>query len=57
MPASPKKCCGKNVMFTPVNITPNWIFNHLGFIVSPVNRGNHCTNPPMIANTAPIDST
>lgn len=23
MPDRPKKCCGKNVMFTPVNITQN----------------------------------
>ena len=44
-------------MFTPVNITANCAFSHLGFIVSPVNRGNHWINPAMIANTAPIDST
>ena len=52
---NPRKCWGKNVKFTPMNITANWAFNHFGFIVSPVNSGNHCTNPPMIANTAPID--
>lgn len=26
MPESPKKCCGKNVMLTPKNITQNWVF-------------------------------
>lgn len=26
MPDSPKKCCGKKVIFTPVNITQNWVF-------------------------------
>jgi hypothetical protein len=57
MPASPRKCCGKNVKFTPTNITANCALNHFGFIVSPVNSGNHCTKPPIIANTAPIDST
>lgn len=25
IPDSPKKCCGKNVMFTPRNITQNWV--------------------------------
>lgn len=44
-------------MFTPVNITANCAFSHLGFMVSPVNRGNHWMKPAMIANTAPIDST
>jgi hypothetical protein len=44
-------------MFTLVNITPNWIFSHFGFTASPVNSGNHWTNPHMTANTAPIDNT
>lgn len=26
MPDKPKKCCGKNVMLTPMNITQNWVF-------------------------------
>lgn len=24
MPDRPRKCCGKNVMLTPVNMTQNW---------------------------------
>jgi hypothetical protein len=35
------KCCGKNVRFTPRNITANLIFSHLGFIFNPVNKGYH----------------
>jgi hypothetical protein len=57
MLASPRKCCGKNVGFTPTNITANCAFNHLGCKVKPVNKGYHWINPAMIANTAPIDST
>lgn len=26
IPESPKKCCGKNVILTPKNITQNWVF-------------------------------
>jgi len=25
-PDKPKKCCGKNVMLTPINIVQKWIF-------------------------------
>lgn len=39
IPFSPRKCCGKNVILTPMNIIINWIFIHKLFIVSPVNRG------------------
>lgn len=28
-PDNPKKCWGKNVKFTPINIDINWIFSHL----------------------------
>jgi hypothetical protein len=35
----PKKCCRKNVMFTPTNITVNCAFSHLRFKVSPMNSG------------------
>merc|ERR1719333_560742 len=51
---NPKKCIGKNVRLTPKNINPNWAFNHLGFIVRPVNKGNQFTSAPIRANTAPI---
>lgn len=57
MPFKPKKCCGKKVILTPVNITKKWSFNHLGFIVKPVNKGNQCAIPAKIPNTAPIDKT
>ena len=55
IPARPKKYWGKKVRFTPKNIILNWIFNHLGFIESPVNKGYHWINPAIIANTAPIE--
>jgi hypothetical protein len=45
---------GKNVMFTPMNITANCALSHLGFNVNPVNRGYHWIKPAMIANTAPV---
>jgi len=57
MPFNPKKCCGKNVIFTPVNITKKCIFSHLGLSVIPVNKGNQCAIPAKIPNTAPIDNT
>lgn len=57
MPARPRKCCGKKVRFTPVNITPKWAFAHVGCRVKPVNSGNQCVNPARMANTAPIDRT
>jgi hypothetical protein len=57
MPANPKKCWGKNVKFTPKNITINCIFNQVSFIDKPVNKGYQWTKPAIIANTAPIDNT
>lgn len=57
IPESPRKCCGKNVMFTPTNITQNWVFVRVWLSEYPVNSGNQCVTPPMIANTAPIDRT
>lgn len=35
----------------------NWAFNHLAFMVMPVNSGNQWVMPAMMANTAPIDRT
>ena len=40
MPLSPRKCCGKNVKFTPKNIVEKWIFSHRGFNDNPENNGN-----------------
>lgn len=57
MPARPKKCWGKKVRFTPVNITPKCTLVQVLWRVYPVNNGNQCTNPAMIANTAPMDRT
>lgn len=57
MPERPRKCCGKNVRLTPTNITEKWILAHVSLSVYPVNKGNQWTNPPIIANTAPIDNT
>lgn len=57
IPDNPRKCWGKNVIFTPMNITQNWAFVSVWFSEYPVNRGNQWVIPPMMANTAPIDRT
>lgn len=57
IPANPKKCIGKKVTFTPINIITNWAFSHLGFIVSPTISGNQLTIPAISPNTAPILKT
>jgi len=57
MPFNPKKCCGKNVRFTPINIEANWIFSHLGFGFNLNIILNQWVRPAIIANTAPIDNT
>jgi len=57
MPARPRKCWGKKVKFTPINITPKWILDHVLCRVNPVRRGNQWTNPAMMAKTAPIERT
>jgi len=44
-------------IFTTADITTNRAFIHFGFIVSPVHRGFHWTNPPMIASTATTDKS
>lgn len=44
-------------MFTPTNMMRKWIFAQVELRVKPVNRGNQCTNPPIIANTAPMERT
>ena len=54
MPANPRKCIGKKVVFTPINIKVNWALSNEGFKVTPLNSGNQFTNPPNKANTAPI---
>lgn len=56
MHANPKKCCGKDVKFTPKNVTTNWIFSHLEF-VNPVNEGYHRINPATTESTASMDNT
>jgi len=57
MPLRPKKCCGKNVILTPINITINWDFIHRSLSVIPVNKGNQYEMAAKIAKTAPILST
>jgi hypothetical protein len=57
MPANPKKCIGKKVTLTPINIMKNCAFNHLGFIVKPTIRGNQLTIPAKRPNTAPMLKT
>lgn len=44
-------------MLTPTNMIVKWIFAQVLSSINPENKGNQWTNPPMIANTAPIDST
>jgi len=57
MPFRPKKCCGKNVIFTPMNIEKNWIFIKLLFKDRPNIIGNQWVIPAKIVKTAPIDKT
>lgn len=57
MPANPRKCWGKKVRFTPVNMTPKCALAHVWFKVYPVNRGNQWVSPARMAKTAPIDRT
>lgn len=44
-------------MFTPTNITAKCVLAHMSSSVYPVNSGNQCTNPAMMANTAPMERT
>jgi len=39
--ANTGKCCGKSVIFSPVNITANWPFSQFGFAVCPANTENY----------------
>lgn len=57
MPDRPRKCCGKKVILTPTNIIRKWILAQVVLSVYPENSGNQCTNPPIIAKTAPIERT
>jgi len=57
IPFKPRKCCGKNVIFTLKNIAQNWAFIKFTF-KGKLNRiGNQWVVPAKIANTAPIDKT
>jgi hypothetical protein len=44
-------------MLTPTNMARNWIFSSFGLIERLNIRGNQCTIPAIMANTAPIDRT
>jgi len=57
MPCNPKKCCGKNVMFTPKNIMKKWDLDNREGRDRPTKRGIQYVRPPKIAKTAPIDNT
>jgi len=57
MPLRPRKCWGKKVTLTPINIVIKCIFIHVGFKVRPVNKGNQWAIPAKIPNTAPIERT
>lgn len=57
MPLNPRKCWGKKVRFTPINMIKNCAFVHREWRVKPVNKGNQCVNAAKIANTAPILNT
>jgi len=57
IPLNPRKCCGKNVKFTPKNIIMKCEFNQIGFKENPNIIGNQKVNPAKIVKTAPIDKT
>jgi hypothetical protein len=57
IPANRRKCCGKNVTFTPKNIAAKCVLSRFGFIVSPVISIYRWMNPVMFANTAPVHNT
>ena len=54
MPLSPRKCCGKKVRFTPINIIINCLFIHRWCGSIPVIIGIQWLIPAKIAKTAPI---
>jgi len=57
IPFNPKKCWGKNVIFTPMNMVENWILVCFGFMVMLKINGAQWVKPAIMANTAPIDKT
>lgn len=57
IPANPRKCWGKKVILTPINISVNCESNHLLFMFNPIISGYQWVTPAMIAKTAPIDKT
>jgi hypothetical protein len=52
-----REVLGENIMFTPIDIDQNWIFNQRLCIVMFVIRGNQYVNPAKMVNTAFIEST
>lgn len=57
IPANPRKCWGKKVRLTPMNIEKKWIFNKIELKDHPKNIGNQWVIPARMAKTAPIDKT
>jgi len=57
MPLRPRKCCGKKVTLTEINIRKKCAKASRELRVSPVITGNQKVNPANTANTAPIDRT
>jgi hypothetical protein len=57
MPARPKKCCGKKVIFTPINIKKKCTLDQRWCRVTPDIRGNQWWNPANKAKIAPIERT
>ena len=54
IPANPKKCCGKKVKFTPINIIKKCALAHRWCSAIPVNSGYQYVKAAKIPNTAPI---
>jgi len=57
MPFKPRKCCGKKVILTPINIIKKCNFKRVLFIERPNIIGNQWDAPAKMAKTAPIDKT
>jgi hypothetical protein len=57
IPLRPKKCWGKKVMLTPINITANWREKRILLYITPVIRTHQRANPVIIPKTAPIERT
>lgn len=57
IPFNPRKCIGKKVILTPMNITQNTAVEPVLFITPPKKSGLHKVTPPRIPNTAPSERT